>query len=711
MAHSSKQEPYDRLQRLLACCLAMIVSTALGGHNARGVERAPHPPIILISVDTLRADHLGSYGARGTRTGHIDALAKDGTLFSQVSCQVPLTLPSHVSLLTSTYPFSNGVEDNGQQLRPGSVTLSSVLKSSGYRTAAFVGGFVLERRFGLKPGFDLYDSPFDLHKAKGRNPGDIKRLGEDVVRSAKLWIEENSSHPFFVFLHLYDLHTPYDLPDALLARYGEGYDGDLAYVNDRLGEFWEFLRQKGLLDKSLIVFTSDHGEGLGEHSESTHGYFIYQSTVRVPLIIKWPAPAPPFPARIDEPVSLLDVAPTILQFLGVQVPSKFQGRSLLGLTKQTSSAPARDIYTESLYTRNHFGCSALRSLRMGHYKYVDAPKPEFFDLSQDPGETHNLYPSKKSLALAFRERLVSLRARFRPEPRSDPRMPSPEVVEKLAALGYVAVSSAHPELRESGPDPKDFISVFEAYGNALVMAGEGEVSEATAQLKQILSKYPDLIDVRLNLAHNQQTMGQHAEAIENLRQALKLDPLNALAHFNLARSYFAQQQIDMTIKEANAALALAPYYTHAEELLGTISLQKNDYAQARGHYTNILRTEPDDYVAHYNLGALAMMEEKWAEGESHLRAALKTDPQSSEAHNTLGSLYVRRGDLEAASQEFADAVRLEPGSALAHYNLGLVLREQRKIEEAVREFRLALAADPQLSGAREELRDLEGSEK
>ncbi len=711
MSHLSKQQPLEWLRRLLACSFAAASFTALVEGRTSGAERPPLRPVILISVDTLRADHLGCYGARSTRTAHIDALAKEGTLFSQVSCQVPLTLPSHASMLSSTYPFFNGMEDNGQQLGPGSVTVATVLKSRGYRTAAFVGGFVLDRRFGLNQGFDFYDSPFDLHKAEGRNPGDIKRLGEEVVRRARLWIEENSSRPFFVFLHLYDLHTPYDLPEALLARYGEGYDGELAYVDVVLGDFLEFLRQKGLLDQSLVVFTSDHGEGLGEHGESTHGYFIYQSTVHVPLVLKWPAPAAPFPARVDEPVSLLDVAPTLLQFLGAQVPSKFQGRSLLGLMKQTSSAAARDIYTESLYTRNHFGCSTLRSLRTGHYKYIDAPKPEFFDLSQDPSENHNLYASKNSLALTFRERLASLRARYRPEHKADPRMPSPEVVQKLASLGYVAVSRAHPESRDSGPDPKDRISVFEAYGNALVLAGEGEVSGATAQLKQILAKDPDLVDVRLSLAQNQQTLGQHAEAIENLRQALKLDPLNALAHFNLARSYFAQQQIDLAIKEANAALAIAPYYTHAEELLGTISLQQNDYAQARTHYRNILKTAPDDYVANYNLGALAMVEGKWEEGEAYLRAAQRFDPQSSEAHNTLGSLFVRRGDLEAARREFAEAVRLEPGSALAHYNLGLVLREQRKIEEAVREFRSALAADPDFSAAREELRALQGSPK
>ena len=195
----------------------------------------PLPSIILISVDTLRADRLSCYGYRGRPTPHIDALAKGGTLFSQVSSQVPLTLPSHVSLLTSSYPFSNGITDNGQQLGPNAVTLATLLKSRGYRTAAFVGGFVLDRRFGLNQGFDFYDSPFDLHRRRGIDPGDVKRLGEEVVRAANHWLEENSGQPFFLFLHLYDLHTPYDLPAALRKRFpGPGYEAELAYVDEVL---------------------------------------------------------------------------------------------------------------------------------------------------------------------------------------------------------------------------------------------------------------------------------------------------------------------------------------------------------------------------------------------------------------------------------------------------------------------------------------------
>ena len=265
------------------------------------------PSVILISVDTLRADHLSCYGYRGLQTPHIDAIAQGGTLFTEVNTQVPLTLPSHVSLLTSTYPFWNGVEDHAEPLPGGIVTLAMVLKSRGYDTSGFVGGFVLDRQFGLDKGFDVYNSPFDSQGQPGIDPADLKRPGEEVAQSATRWLEKNSTHPFFVFLHLYDLHTPYELTPAQRARFGGGgYDAELRYVDEVLGGFWGFLSRKNLLQNTLIVFLADHGESLGEHGEMTHGYFIYQSTLRVPLMIHWPAGPMTFPARVAEPVGLID---------------------------------------------------------------------------------------------------------------------------------------------------------------------------------------------------------------------------------------------------------------------------------------------------------------------------------------------------------------------------------------------------------------------
>jgi Tfp pilus assembly protein PilF len=670
-------------------CIALTLLTCSLG------TAQPSTPVILISVDTLRADRLGCYQAGRRLTPHIDALTNHGTLFSQVSAPVPLTLPSHVALFTSTYPFENTVQDNSVPLGPTAITLATVLKKSGYRTAAFVGGFVLDRRFGLNRGFDVYDSPFDLHNKTVTDVGDLKRPGAHVAGAAMRWLEQNSSAPFFLFLHLYDLHTPYDLPQDPRLRHGEtGYDAELVYVDRILGEFLWFLDRRELLNRALIVFTSDHGEGLEEHGESTHGYFVYQSTLHVPLIIHWPAGPKRSPLdRVDEAATLLDVAPTILDAIGLPRPSAMRGRSL------SSARSAEEIYSESLYARNQFGCAALRSLRVGRYKYIDAPKPELYDLSSDPGELQNLYEQQRSRAMALRERITALRSSSPLGRSSNPPSPAPETVNALHALGYLSGSTSSGPL-ESRVDPKDRIRDFEQYGRALALASAGRLAESNDLLEKLRDKLPEVADIWISLGLNQQRLGQYEEAAREFRRALDEAPSNARAHFDLGLCYFRLRQPDDAVKELLAALALEPWYTRAEELLADTYIQKKDYPQARAHLDHLLSIDPNNYAAHYNLGVFASLEKNWSEAEQRMRSALRTDPASAEAHNTLGSIDLQRGELEQAHHEFEEAIRLQAKFASAHYNLGLVFQKQGKKLRATQEFSAALEADPQFTSAR-----------
>ncbi|MGO8817715.1 MAG: sulfatase-like hydrolase/transferase [Terriglobia bacterium] len=691
------------LRLLAAVAVAAAFASLLAGAGVPPPEKAPS--IVLISIDTLRADRLGCYGSHRTPTPHIDAIAQGGTLFSAIASQVPLTFPSHVSLFTSTYPFFNGIEDNTEVLRPGAVTLATVLKSRGYRTGAFVGGFALDRRFGLNQGFDEYDSTFNLHREKESDSGNVKRLGAEVVADAIQWLPPDSAQPFFLFLHLYDLHTPYNLPANFRARYGTGYDAELRYVDEQVGVFWDALRQRHLLDKTLVVFVSDHGESLGDHGEKTHGYFIYQSTVWVPLIIHWPRGSGEFPAKVSESASLMDVAPTLIQFVGASIPREFQGRSLLETLRPGSPKTTRDVYSESIYPHNHFGCASLRSLRTGNYKYIQAPKPELYDLAADPGETRNLDEQKHSLALAAREKLDSLRARFRSDHPLGGKALDPEAVARLSSLGYVAVSTPHSETPDAGADPKDRIAEFEEYGRAIVLASAGHIEESSADLERLLAQHPELLDLRMSLGLNDQALRRYDDAAREFRQVLKTDPVNVQAHFDLGLSLFELHQADDAAKELQATLAIAPYYTRAEELLGSISLQKGDYPGAQEHFRHILSIDPNDFGAHYNLGALATLQGQWEEGEDQLHAALTADPTDPDAHNVLGSLYLRKGDLDKAVAEFQEAIRLRPQFSSAHYNLGLVFRKQNHENDAVNEFRRALAIDPEFRPAREALGD------
>jgi choline-sulfatase len=682
------------LSRLGYLCAAMLACT---NANVRAST-----PVVLISVDTLRADRLGCYQASRKITPYIDFLAKGGTTFSQVSALVPLTLPSHSSLFASTYPFENGVEDNGIPFGAGP-TLATVLKSAGYRTAAFVGGFVLDRRFGLNRGFDVYDSPFDLHNKTAVDVGDLKRPAAQVAAAAMRWLDQNSSSPFFLFLHFYDLHTPYDLPsDPRLHRGETGYSAELAYVDRVLGDFIAYLTGRGLLNRILIVLTSDHGEGLSEHGENAHGYFVYQSTLHVPLIVHWPEGSKRVPNdRIDEPASLLDVAPTILDALGLPRAGEMRGRSLI------TEKGIREIYSESLYPRNHFGCAALRALRSGRYKYIDAPNPELYDLSNDPLESRNLYGTEQPRAVAMRQRIMSLLANA---PAAKPRSPTPETVKALRSLGYLSGSTAASRLA-SRIDPKERIADFELYGHALALASAGQLAESSALLEKLGEKLPDVVDIRVSLGLNDQRSGRYAAAAQEFRRVLERAPQNAQAHFDVALCEFRLHRPDEALQELQVTLALEPWYTRAEELLVDIYLQKKDFAQARARLQHLLSVDPMSYTAHYNLGVFAAMAGNWSEAQGELLSALHTDPASAEAHNTLGSVYLRREQLEQARVELEEAVRLQPEFAWAHYNLALVFKKQEKADEAERELRAALKADPMFPAARAELDRMEAATK
>jgi Tfp pilus assembly protein PilF len=660
---------------------------ALAALACRASFAAATTPVILISVDTLRADHLGCYQPGNRSTPHIDDLAKKGTLFSQVSTPFPLTLPAHVALFTSLYPFTDGVQDNGVPLNSAAATLATLLKSGGYKTAAFVSSFVLDRRFGLSRGFDVYDGPIDLHNKITGSPVERKRSGAQTADAAMHWLGSNSGSSFFLFLHLYDLHLPYDLPQDPSLRHGEtGYAAEVAYEDRVVGDLLAFLEHHGLFDKALIVFTSDHGEGLGDHGESTHGYFVYQSTLHVPLIVHWPSAFTRSPGgRVDDAASLLDVAPTILDAAGLPRAAEMRGRTLIG------ARPADAVYSESLYARNHFGCATLRTLRAGRYQYIESPKPELYDLSGDPAEQHNVYEQERSKAAAMSDQIAALRSSAPPGASTNTASPKPDTVNALRSLGYLSGSA--PKGPEPRVDPKDRIADFERYVSALSLASAGRPAESNNTLRALAAKLPDVADIRIELGLNEQRLGDFTKAAGEFKQAIERDPSDAQPHFELGFCYFRLGQIDGAIQQLKAALALEPWYTRADEALAEIYLQKKDFTQARTYLNHLLSIDPNSYTAHYNLGILAAMEKNWSEAEQRMQSALHADPGSAEAHNTLGMIYLQRGELEPARRQFEETIRLQPKLASAHYNLGLVYQQQGKTDAAAQEFRAAKEAE------------------
>src|SRR5882762_965366 len=373
----------------------IVVSAAPAA--AQTPEKSP-PNVVLITIDTLRADHLGCYGYQKIKTPNIDGLAADGARFTRAFTAVPVTLPSHTVMLTGTYPMLSGMHDfSANKLSPQQPTLATVLKQSGYATGAVVGSAVLDSRFGLNHGFDFYYDHFDFSRLEEANLDEMERPGNVVADQALEWLAKNSQKKFFLWMHLYDPHYPYHPPEPYSREYADRpYDGEIAFADEQVGRLLRFLKDKGLYQNTVIVLSGDHGESLGEHGEKTHGFFIYNATMHVPLIIHLPGKSA---AQVVESiVSLVDLMPTVLQAAGLNIPSQVQGRSLLPLMVRRKAEESRNLYAETFLPRLHFNWSELRAVETERYQFIDAPKPELYDLSKDPGETQNLYADKKAVA-------------------------------------------------------------------------------------------------------------------------------------------------------------------------------------------------------------------------------------------------------------------------------------------------------------------------
>ena len=610
--------------RLVAILVLAAAPDACRGRQGASAERGP---LILISVDTLRSDHLPTYGYRGIRTPAFDALASDSIVFNRAFSHCPLTLPSHASLFTGLLPPAHGVRNNkGYALEPSQETLAERLQAAGYRTAGFVSSMVLRPETGIAQGFEVYDTPGDERKRILS-----QRRGEATVARALAWLDGvKPGDRFFLFLHLFDPHTPWKAPPPFDAAASHPYDGEIAYTDHVLGRFLSRLKERGLYEPSLVVLLSDHGEGLGDHVEQEHGLLLYRETLQVPLFLKLPRQKRAG-ERTPGPASLSDLGTTVLGLLGI--PGALgHGLDLFALKPPPADRP---IYSETWFGREQYGWSELRSVIRGDGHFVDAPRPELYDWGRDPGEKQNLVP-RVAVPPLFTQALAEVGSG-----RAATKTVTREEDERLAALGYVGgPTSVSAAPSERGPDPKDHI---------------GQVAELWAQMEKVGET-------------------DSLEPETRVKQLLK--------ELGIQREYLSRTIANNLLKAGRPAPALeilAPFAESAEAetdvVRGEVLVALGRPGAARTAFQTALRIAPGDARARRGLGIVALSTGRTKEALTWLEGAVEGDPALADAWNALGVARAQAGDLAGAVLAWRKTVELDPTAGPAWFNLGLALEK------------------------------------
>ena len=655
------KSPCRRRFILLTLVIAISLVLAIGilprFFSGEVSSRAKIRNVLLISIDTCRADFLSCYGYSRETTPHIDAVAREGVLFENAVSPAPITRPAHSSMLTGTIPPYHGVRDNLEyRLAPYNETLAEILKNKGLTTGAIVSAFVMDSRFGVDQGFDTYHD--DIIPQEGNVPGDSERIGGQTSRLAAEWLDEHKSERFFLFLHYFDPHAYYTPPEPFASRFADHpYAGEIAYTDHCIGQVVKKLKELGLYDATLIIITSDHGEMLGEHGEHTHSYFIYQSAIKVPLIFKLPQERQS--RRKKALVGLIDIVPTICSLLSIKPPSQVQGIDLSGqFGEDDGSTDQRALYCESLAPATYYDGNALLGVMTDRWKYIQTTRPELYDLAHDPHESNNLAKQKvgqaRSLDGTLRQILSEQTRHGEEESRQELQE---EARRRLESLGYVGGgSSSEPlDLDPSKEDPKDLIDFHNSNISVLHLIHEKRYAEAERLCESLLQQRPEFFVGYVQMAQIASAQDDPAGAIAPLRRALKIKPDDPVVHVKLGNALRSQGQLD----------------------------------QAISHYHQALKTAPESPLAHINLGIALESQGRLDEAIDHYRKALQSNVEYVEAHNHLAAVLSVKGQRDEALEHFQKAFHLRPDSAVPLNGMAWILAthpqpEARDPSQAVR---------------------------
>ncbi len=653
-------------------CLVCIVASALVAQNAPATATSssaiskPAPSnIILITIDTTRADRMGFLGSQRGLTPTLDKLAHDSVVFTHAYSQAPLTAPSHATILTGTYPQFHQVSDFQLPLSKNLPFAPAILRANGYKTAAFVGSLVLDPSVdlavGFNRGFDTYDAGFHMSARGEDRYKSVERRGAVVVEHALAWLKQNPQGPFFIWVHLYDAHEPYDPPEPYKTKYASAlYDGEIAYVDSCVGTLLTELRTRGLYDNSLIALMADHGESLGAHGEDTHGFFLYDETIHVPLLFKLPSEKSAG-ERVDKLVGLVDVLPTILQTVGVAIPKEVQGSTLLG-----APSPDRPLYAETDYGRSAFGWSSLRSLRTGKYLFVEAPRRELYDQTADPKEENNLAPASKAVADTLQSRLDDFRLKTSNNGEAPKQVADPEAAAKLVALGYMGAGSGVSSANGSqitGADPKDKIQIGNMVSQANFLLEDWRFEEAIPLLKQIIAKEPDMAMLYTKLGMAELVLGNAAEAVPPFRKVVEFSPDRPDGYFNLGNALLRAKDYQGAIAAYKTLAVKDPSFWEAHMLLAMSYARMNDLPQAIQECHTVLAVAPEHYGTNLILGRVLLRSGNAETAVPSLQKAASLRPKSPEPHVALADAYTKLGRDADAAHERQEVQRLQSAPA------------------------------------------------
>ncbi len=697
----------------------LAVAVALLAASAACAPTPPASPaartarhVLVVTIDTLRADRVGAYGNTTVATPNLDRLAREGAMALHASAHAPLTRPSHISLFTGLYPAEHGIRDNvSPPLGKDVPVLAEILQQRGFRTGAFVSSIVLSKQSGLGRGFAHYSDQFEVGEDDARFLNTIQKRGDTTVAEAVAWLGEPGPERRFGWVHLYDPHDPYEPPEPYASRYADRpYDGEVAWSDELVGRLDTALGAAGLRDDTLLIVTADHGEGLGEHDEAVHGFFVYETTLRVPFIARGPGITPG--TRLGVVARSVDVMPTVLELLGLaEATPAVSGRSL---ARALGGVPVDDepTFAESLTPLIHYGWSDLRALRDGRWKYILAPRPELYDLDRDPGERHNLVEQEPVRARAYRagieQRLRQEQTTLRGQGNATAAVP-PDLLEKLGALGYVS-SGGPATSRASGADPKDKIEEYQTL-NTLMREGlinlrEGRYAASFDRFRGLFGRGIDSFEAHYYAARALTGLKRWREAAAHYESALVKLPSYSAAYLGLADAHLADGKATLALEAVRRGQKAAPDDPRLIEREGDLGRQLGDRGLAARSYERVAQMAPRDALVRVKLGELYRDGGRPADAARLLREAIALDPATASYWNSLGMVLSGGGDLSGGEAAFREAATRDRANPQYAYNLGLALARQNKHDEAAAQFRRTLELDPRFAAARQRLAEL-----